>query len=53
MTEKRRDDIKVPDVWAVNPGYKGAKISDVARALMRPKDPNVREAIERKRNEKE
>ena len=53
MTEKRRDEIKVPDVWAVNPGYKGAKISDVARALMRPKDPKVREAIERKRNEKE
>ena len=47
MTEKRRDDIKVPDVWAVNPGYKGAKISDVARALMRPKDPKVREALER------
>ena len=42
-------DIKVPDVWAVNPGYKGAKISDVARALMRPK-PQGREAIERKRS---
>ena len=53
MTEKRRDDIKVPDVWAVNPRYKGAKISDVARALMRQKDPKIREAIERKRNEKE
>ena len=37
MTEKRRDEIKVPDVWAVNPGYKGAKISDVARALLQPK----------------
>ena len=47
MTEKRRDDIKVPDLWAVNPGYKGAKISDVARALMRQKDPKVREILER------
>ena len=53
MTEKRRDEIQVPDVWAVNPLYKGAKISDVARALMRPKDPKIREAIERKRNGKE
>ena len=47
MTEKR-DEVKVPDVWAVNPGYKGAKISDVARALMRPKDPKVREILERR-----
>ena len=46
MTEKRRDDIKVPDVWAVNPRYKGAKLSDVARALMRQKDPNVRKILE-------
>ena len=53
MTEKRRDEVKVPDVWAVNPGYKGAKISDVARALMRPKDPKVREALEHQRSEKE
>ena len=46
MTEKRRDEIKVPDVWAVNPRYKGAKMSDVARALMRPKDPKVQKALE-------
>ena len=37
MTEKRRDEIP-------NPLYK---------ALMRPKDPKIREAIERKRNGKE
>ena len=48
MTEKRRDEIKVPDAWAVNPHYKGAKISDVARALMRQKDPKVREILERR-----
>ena len=48
MTEKRRDEVKVPDVRAVNPCYKGAKLSDVARALMRPKDPNVREILERR-----
>ena len=34
-----------PDVRAVNPRYKGAKMSDVARALMRPKDPKVRRAL--------
>ena len=48
MTEKQRDEVKVPDVWAVNPRYKGAKISDVARALMRQKDPKVREILERR-----
>ena len=48
MTEKR-DESKVPDARAVNPRYKGANLSDVARALMRPKDPKIREAIERKR----
>ena len=53
MTEKRRDEIKVPDAWAVNPRYKGAKMSDVARALMRPKDPKIREALERKRTEED
>ena len=49
MTEKRRDEGKVPDAPAVNPRYKGAKLSDVARALMRPKDPKVREALEKRR----
>ena len=50
MTEKQ---VKVPDVRAVNPRYKGAKMSDVARALMRPKDPKVREALkQRKKNTK-
>ena len=36
MTKKRRDEVKVPDVWAVNPGYKGAKIS---RRRARPHAP--------------
>ena len=45
MTEKR-DEGKGPDTRAVNPRYKGAKMSDIARALMRPKDPKVREILE-------
>ena len=48
MTESTRTtqrDGQVPDVRAVNPRYKRAKMSDVARALMRPKDPKVREAL--------
>ena len=52
MTEKRNE-VRAPDVRAVNPRYQGAKMSDVARALMRPKEPKVREALERKKNEKE
>ena len=44
---------QVPDVRSVNPRYKGAKMSDMARALMRPQDPKVREAIEHQRSEKE
>ena len=49
MTEKRRDEVRVPDVRAVNPRYKGAKLSDVAQALMRPKDAKVRKALEERR----
>ena len=30
MTEKRAE-VKVPDVWAANPRYKGAKLSDFQR----------------------
>ena len=37
---------QVPDVQSVNPRYKGAKMSDMARALMRPKDPKVQKALE-------
>ena len=48
MTEKRNEG-KVPDARAVNPRYKGAKLSDMARALMRPKDPKVRKALEKRR----
>ena len=39
---------QVPDVQSVNPRYKGAKMSDMARALMRPQDPKVREILERR-----
>ena len=46
MTEKRRDEVQVSDMRAVNPRYKGAKLRDVARALMRPKDPK---ALEKRR----
>ena len=52
MTEKRNE-VRAPDVRAVNPRYKGAKLSDVARALMRPKDPKVREIPERQRTEED
>lgn len=43
MSKKR----KPFDVRAVNPRYRNAKMSDVARALMRPKDPKVRRVLER------
>ena len=49
MTESTRTTQRggqVPDVRSVNPRYKGAKMSDVARALMRPKDPNVQKVLE-------
>ena len=41
MTEKRE---KMPDVRAINPRYKGAKMSDVARAMVT--DPKVRARLE-------
>ena len=41
------------DVQAVNPRYKGAWMSDVALALMRPKDPKVAAIIEARRDELE
>lgn len=34
------------DVEATNPRYKGLKMSDMARILLRPKDPVVRAAVE-------
>ena len=36
---------------AVNPRYGTAWVSDVARALMRPKDPKVAAIIEARRDE--
>jgi len=35
------------DVQATNPRYKGAKMSDVARVLLRPRNPAARTALER------
>lgn len=41
------------DVPAVNPRYGTAGMSDVALALMRPKDPKVTTIIEARRDELE
>ena len=41
------------DVQAVNPRYKGTWMSDIALALMRPKDPKVAAIIEARRDELE
>ena len=35
------------DLRAVNPRYRGAMMSDVVRALLRPKSQKVREALDR------
>ncbi|MDE2654914.1 MAG: hypothetical protein OXI71_14005 [Gemmatimonadota bacterium] len=40
---------ELPDFEAVNPRYAGKKGSDMARVLLRPKDPKVREALDRAR----
>ena len=42
MTEKRE---KPFDVRPTNPYYRGAMMSDVVRALLRPLDPKVRERV--------
>lgn len=42
-----------PDVEAVNPRYGTAKMSDIARALLRPKNPAARAALERLQEGKE
>lgn len=36
-----------PDVKSVNPRYKGAKMSEVIRILLRPKNPVARATMER------
>ena len=41
----------LPDFEAVNPRYAGMKGSDMARALLRPTDPKVREALVKARND--
>lgn len=38
-----------PDFEAKNPRYAGKKGSDMVRALFRPKDPKVEEALARSR----
>ena len=40
---------KAPDMRAVKPHYKGAELSDMARALMRTKDPKSRRTPEEMR----
>ena len=39
--------LKPPDVESVNPRYRGMKLSDVARVLLRPKNPAARAALDR------
>ena len=42
MSEGKMSKGKPFDIQAVNPRYRGAKMSDVARALMLPTDPKER-----------
>ena len=44
MTEKRKKPFDVP---AINPRYKGMKLSDAVRVLTRPKNPAVRAALDK------
>ncbi|MCY3699907.1 MAG: hypothetical protein OXH46_09780 [Gemmatimonadetes bacterium] len=48
---KTKPDEEPFDVQAVNPRYKGAWMSDVALALVRPKDPKAAAIIEDRREE--
>ncbi len=43
----RKPDPKEHDPKAVNPFYRGARFSEVARAVASPLDPEVRERIRR------
>ena len=46
---------KPEDVRAINPRYKGAKLGDMARALLRPlkaPDPSLRRRAEKERRER-
>ena len=40
---------ELPDFEAKNPRYAGLRGRDMVRALLRPRDPKVREALERAR----
>ena len=53
MTDKKAKPDKMPAVRSVNPRYQGAKMSDVARALLRPKDPKIRRALEERHDTRE
>ena len=46
---KKDERNELPDFEAKNPRYAGMKGSDMVRTLLRPKDPKVREALERNR----
>lgn len=45
---KKDDRKELPDFEAKNPRYAGWKGSDMARALLQPTDPKVREVLEKK-----
>ena len=36
-----------PNPQAINPRYKGLRLSDAARILTRPKNPDARKALDR------
>ena len=36
-----------PDPRAINPRYQGLRLSDAARILTRPKNPDARKALDR------
>lgn len=44
-SDPKEPDPKVHDPKAVNPFYRGARFSEVARAVASPTDPEVRERI--------
>ena len=51
LVRERGENVEPFDVRAVNPRYGTAKMSDVALALMRPRDPKVAAIIEARRDE--
>ena len=46
MTTKRSETVETSaDVVASNPRYRGAKMSDIARVLLRPANPKARSVL--------